>query len=126
MQIRPSLPKDREKIKTLIAKYPKQLVQANLPKLKDFFVAEQGGEIIACCALEVYSKRLAEIRSLVVDKNFQGRLIASKLIKYCLKRAKKLGVYEVLSITAAVPLFEKQGFKTFNNEKYALLKMMNV
>ena len=88
-------------------------------------MAEQGGEIIACCALEVYSKRLAEIRSLVVDKDFQGRLIGSKLIKRCLKRAKKLRVYEVLSITAAVPLFEKQGFKTFNNEKYALLKMMN-
>lgn len=118
------MPNDLKYIKALIARYPKQLVQTNLPKRKDFFVAEQEAKIIACCSLEVYSKRLGEVRSLVVDAEYQRKLIATKLIKQCLKRAGKLGVYKVLSITATVPLFEKQGFKTFNNEKYALLKIM--
>lgn len=126
MNIRTALPKDSKKIKTLIAKHPKQLVQANLPRLKDFFVAESGGEIIACCALQVYSKRMAEIRSLVVEERYWRQGIATKLIKECLKKAKKLKIYEVLSVTGSVLLFENQGFKMFNNEKYALLKVMDV
>lgn len=125
MTIRSATTKDLKNIKALISRYPKQLLQTNLPKSKDFFVAEKDGKIIACCALEVYSKRLAEIRSLVVDEKYQRRGIATGLIKRCFKKAKKMGVFEVLSITGAVALFKKQGFKTFNNEKYALLKIMN-
>jgi amino-acid N-acetyltransferase len=124
MNIREALAKDSKKIKALIAKYPKQLLQTNLPRLKDFFVAEKDGEIIACCALQVYSKRMAEIRSLVVDQRYWREGIATKLIRECLKKAKKLKVYEVLSVTGSVLLFENQGFKMFNNEKYALLKIM--
>ncbi len=124
MNIRTALPKDFERIKVLIARHPKQLIQINLPKPKDFFVAEKDGEIIACCALEVYSKRMAEIRSLVVDQRYWRQGIASKLIKECLKKAKKFKVYEVLGVTGSVLLFENQGFKMFNNEKYALLKIM--
>ena len=124
MNLREALPKDSKKIKALIAKYPKQLIQTNLPRLKDFFVAEKDDEIIACCALQVYSKRMAEIRSLVVDQRYWREGIATKLIKACLKKAKKLKVYEVLSVTGSVLLFENQGFKMFNNEKYALLKIM--
>jgi len=124
MNIREALPKDSKKIKALIAKYPKQLLQTNLPRLKDFFVAEKNGEIIACCALQVYSKRMAEIRSLMVGRRYWRQGIATKLIKECLKKAKKLKVYEVLSVTGSVLLFENQGFKMFNNEKYALLKIM--
>jgi amino-acid N-acetyltransferase len=124
MNIRPSLPKDRKKIKALIAKYPRQLIQTNLPRLKEFFVAEKNGEIIACCALQVYSKRMAEIRSLVVEERYWRQGIGGGLIKECLKKAKKLKIHEVLGITGSVLLFENQGFKMFNNEKYALLKIL--
>jgi amino-acid N-acetyltransferase len=126
MNIRIALPKDSKKIKALIARHPERLIQTNLPKLKDFFVAEKDGEIIACCALQVYSKRMAEIRSLVVEQHYWRQGIATKLIKECLKKAKKLKIYEVLSVTSSVLLFENQGFKMFNDEKYALLKMMGV
>lgn len=124
MNIRAAVPKDAKRIKELIAKHPKQLVQTFLPKLRDFFVAEKDGCIVGCCALEVYSKRMAEIRSLVVDQRYWRQRIATKLIKECLKKAKKLRVFEVLSVTGSVLLFENQGFKMFNNEKYALLKIM--
>jgi amino-acid N-acetyltransferase len=124
MNIRAAVPKDAKRIKELIAKHPKQLVQAHLPKSRDFFVAEKNGCIVGCCALEVYSKRMAEIRSLVVDERYWRQRIATNLIKECLKKAKKLRVFEVLSVTGSVLLFENQGFKMFNNEKYALLKIM--
>lgn len=67
-------------------------MQNPLSKPGDFFVAINEGQIIASCALEVYSKRLAEIRSLAVAKAYQHRGIGTKLIQLCLQRAKWLKV----------------------------------
>jgi len=124
MTIRKAKTSDFPAIRELIHKFPEKLLQNHLPPLKSFFVTLNGGKVIACCALEIYSKRLAEIRSLAVAKEHQGNGIASALIACCLEEAKKKRVYEVLSITGALPLFEKSGFRTFNNEKYALLKVL--
>lgn len=124
MNIRKASKSDFAEIKNLIKLYPDKLMQSPLPKLGNFFVAEFQGKIVGCCALEVYSKRLAEIRSLVVHPNFQRRGTATKLIKACLKRAKREKIFEVLSITGAVGLFGNLGFGTFNKEKYAMLKIV--
>ncbi len=125
MTIRPATSKDFLAIKKLISRYPKQLFQKNLPRASEFIVALNGnGQIIGCCALQIYSKRFAEIRSLAVAKKYQGRGIATKLIRQCLARAKQKKIYEVLSITNALRLFNHFGFKTFNKQKYALLKIL--
>ena len=100
-------------------------MQVHLPEPEEFFVAEENGTVVACCALEVYSKRLAEIRSLAVLSGYQGKGIASQLIDECLKAAKEKGVYEVISITGSPAFFEKLGFGTFNKEKYALIKIID-
>lgn len=99
-------------------------MQTNLPKPGSFFVALEDGKIIGCCALDIYSKRIAEIRSLAVKKNYQGRGVGTQLIGRCLKKAKQKKIYEVFSVTGAVKLFGKFGFDTFNMEKYAVLKVM--
>ena len=78
--------------------------------LRSFYVAEKDGEVIACGALEMYSKKLAEIRSLVVDSRFQGKGIASALIKKFLDMARKKEIYEVLAITNRESMFCRQGF----------------
>lgn len=122
--IRPAKTDDMPAIKQLIAVYPKQLMQTQLPRAQDFFIAVVKNKVIGCCALQVYSKRMAEIRSLAVDQHFQGRGIASRLIDACIARAKKKRIYEILSITSAVPLFKKAGFESFQSEKYALLRVL--
>lgn len=122
--IRQALQKDYTAIKNLIKSDPKRLMQNLLPKFSDFFIAENSGEIVGCCALEVYSKRIAEIRSLVVKDEFRRKGIGRSLVRACIKKAKKLKVYEVLAITAAVKLFDKHGFKPFKQEKFALLKVL--
>jgi len=146
MRIRKATNRDGREIKRLIRLYPDKLLQTHLPKMAEFFVAVindppcatakaksgtrspngsgERGKIVGCCAFVVYSKRLAEIRSLSVEKDFQGRGIASMLIETCLKLAKKKKIYEVLAITAADGLFQRYGFATFNKEKFALLKFM--
>ena len=124
MQIRKASAEDFSSIKELVAQYPEVLVQDHLPDAEEFFIAEENGVIVGCCALEVYSQRLAEVRSLAVAKEHQGKGIGTALIERCLEEAKTKGVYEVLTITSALPLFEKHGFGTFKREKYALIKVL--
>ena len=124
LEIRRASKEDWNAILSLVQLYPDVLVQEHLPEPDEFFVAEEDGVIIGCCALEVYSKRLAEIRSLAVAKEYQGKGIGTALIRRCLEAAKEQGVHEVLTITSALPFFEKRGFGTFRSEKYALLKTL--
>lgn len=126
MTIRKASEADFAAIKALVARFPDKLMQIHLPKPEEFFVAEEGGTIVGCCALEVYSERLAEVRSLAVLPESQGKGVATALVAECLEEAKRRGVYEVLTISGANTLFEKQGFGTFNNEKYALIKILRV
>jgi amino-acid N-acetyltransferase len=124
MNIRKATAKDWPHVLRLIREHPSQLIQDHLPRPHDFFVAVEENNIVGCCALEVYSKRLAEIRSLAVAKKHQGKGIATLLVERCMQEARKKKVYEVLSITGALPFFKKRGFNTFNKEKYALLKIL--
>ncbi len=124
MKIRKASSKDLPAIVELIREHPDKLMQDHLPRVSSFFVATLEGEVVGCCALQVYSKRLAEIRSLAVTKQSQGRGIATALVGACMKSAKKKEVYEVLTITSATGLFEKYGFGTFNRERLALIKIL--
>ena len=124
MQIRKASAEDFSSIKELVAQYPEVLVQDHLPDAEEFFIAEENGVIVGCCALEVYSQRLAEVRSLAVAKEHQGKGIGTALIERCLEEAGTKGVHEVLTITSVLPLFEKHGFGTFKGEKYALIKVL--
>ena len=114
--------KNLKLIKQLISRYPRQLLQHALPKLSDFFVAAYEGQIIGCCALEIYSKKLAEVRSLAVEKKFQHGGVATRLVKLCLARARRKKIYEVLTITGIPQLFTRLGFRPFKKQKYALFK----
>jgi amino-acid N-acetyltransferase len=124
MQIRKANAEDFPRIQALINLFPEKLLQEHLPEPHEFTVAIEDEKIVACCALEVYSSRLAEIRSLSVESEYQGKGIATALIKACVAEARKKKIYEILTVTGSLSLFEKQGFGTFKNEKYALLKIL--
>lgn len=126
MKIRKATGKDAKSVHKLIREHAEVLLQDHLPRTTEFFVAIDGkpSRIVGCCALVVYSKRLAEIRSLAVSKAFRGKGIATALIDACLALAEKKKVIEVLSITGARELFEKQGFGMLKKEKYALIKVL--
>ncbi len=125
MTIKKASKKHWTAILKLIRQHPDVLVQDHLPRPSEFFVAIEDNQVVGCCALEVYSKRLAEIRSLAVAADHQGKGIATRLIDRCLTEAKKRKIYEVMTITGAVRLFEKHGFGAFNKEKYALIKVLD-
>ncbi|MBI4217791.1 MAG: GNAT family N-acetyltransferase [Elusimicrobia bacterium] len=78
--------------------------------VRRFRVIEKENRIVACCALEIYNKKLAEIRSLVVESGESNKGLATQLLDWCLQEAKKKKIYEVLAITDRGNLFKRLGF----------------
>ncbi|MEP7292583.1 MAG: GNAT family N-acetyltransferase [Chloroflexota bacterium] len=79
--------------------------------LPNFFVAvDEQGVIIGCAALEIYSRKLAEIRSLAVAESVQGQGVGKKLVAACVERAHERNVLEIMAITASDAFFQSCGF----------------
>ncbi len=89
--------------------------------LPGLFIADHSGEIVGCAALEIYSKKLAEIRSLAVATNLQGSGVGKRLVNACLDRAAQHDILEVMAITSSENFFKACGFDfTLPGEKKAL------
>lgn len=87
-----------------------------------FFVWDDSGKgVVACCGLTIYSQKLAEIRSLVVRRDFQKHGIGNMLVKKCLELAQKQKIYEVLAITDRVSFFNKLGFNKWLGDQYPMI-----
>ncbi|MBD3673217.1 MAG: GNAT family N-acetyltransferase [Planctomycetaceae bacterium] len=85
------------------------------------FVAEHESRIVGFAALEVYSSKLGEIRSLAVASEFQGCGIGRRLVEVCIERAREKDVLEVMAITSSEQFFKTCGFDfTLPGEKKAL------
>ncbi len=90
------------------------LLPRTIPELSELlptlFVAEIDGRILGCAALEIYSWKLSEIRSLAVSKEAQGKGIGRKLVKACVDLAHERNILEVMAITASDEFFMSCGF----------------
>ena len=78
--------------------------------IRDYFVAEQDGLVVACCALHVNLDTLAEVKSLAVSEGWQGHGVGSALVNQCLAEARSLGVPSVFALTYRPSFFERLGF----------------
>ena len=78
--------------------------------LETSFIARYEGRIVGCAALEIYSRKLCEIRSLAVAPQAQGLGIGKKLVAACVELARQEGIYEIMSISAAEDFFKACGF----------------
>ena len=87
--------------------------------IRDFFVIEDkdSGCLSGCAALHVFWKDIAEVRSLAVSENMQGKGFGRILVEACLKEAEGLGISRVFALTYQVPFFEKMGFKRVDKEE---------
>jgi len=81
--------------------------------LRDYFVLEvdQGEIIQGICGLGICWKDLAEIESLAVSDEHQGKGFGLKLVDACLKEARLLGINKVFTLTYVPDFFLKLGFR---------------
>ena len=109
-----------------------QLVNDNLDKLLPrteqellelidmFWVVEEDGEIVGCCCLEVYSPKIAELRSLAVRDSARGHGYGEMLVEAAIQEAERRNVRQVMVVTSQREFFKKLNFGACLNEKYAL------
>ncbi|MGN6545097.1 MAG: M20/M25/M40 family metallo-hydrolase, partial [Aureliella sp.] len=85
------------------------------------FLAEADGRVVGFSAVEIYSRKLAEIQCLAVDAKYQGHGIGSELVRRCVELARERGVMEVLAISSKDSFLQKLGFNySLPDQKRAL------
>lgn len=80
-------------------------------RIEDFYVVEQDGQIAGVCSLFVYGADLAEIRSLAVWPECEGKGIGRALTEACIAAAKALPIRRVFALTYKPGFFERLGFR---------------
>lgn len=92
-----------------------------LELLPTSFVAQDGERIVGFCALEIYSIKLAEVRSLVVALDYRHHGLGRQLVDACVDLARRKNILEVMAITSNEQFFKLCGFDfTLPGEKKAL------
>ena len=122
MAVRKAQVDDAPAIQALVNSYARQERMLSLSlsdvyeRLRDFFVLEEEGALVGCCALHVVWEDLAEIRSLAVREDRMGQGVARALVAACVGEAPGLGVRRVFTLTYLPGFFEKLGMAQVEKE----------
>ncbi len=85
--------------------------------IRSYVLAKDGDKLVGYTALHIHSRRLAEIRSLIVDEAYRGQRVGQSMVQFTLDEAKNIGVEEdVLVLTYLPQFFLKLNFKEINKE----------
>ncbi len=122
MIVRKARISDAEAIRKLINYYAnkKEMLPRSLNEvyenIRDFFLIEQKGQIIACCALHVTWEDLAEVKAVAVSPRWQRKGLGSMLLQKCFEEAVLLGVGRLFALTFKPQFFLKFGFRLVRKE----------
>ena len=115
---------DISEINELLQSYPDTILPRTPEEMAEligmFWIAEVGNEIVGCCCLEVYSPKIAEIRSVAVKEPFQRIGIGESLVNEAVTEARSRNIRQILVITSSPEYFQRLSFGQCLNEKYAL------
>ncbi len=80
-------------------------------RVREFKVADAGGEVVGCSALQILWHDLAEIVSLTVHPDFRGRSLGRYLVEAQMDEARQLGMPVVVALTLKPAFFSRLGFR---------------
>jgi len=113
---------DASAIAELINSNPEHLLPRDLDEIRqyidNFYCIRDNGKVVAVAAFEDYSPRIAEIRSLIVDAEHQGKGYGKLLVEELIKLATK--DQEVFVVTSSVKFFTGLGFQHALKEREIL------
>ncbi|MBI2861685.1 MAG: N-acetyltransferase [Chloroflexi bacterium] len=116
VRLRRATVSDVPSIQRLISTFAEQdlMLHRSLDELytniRDFFVIEEKGTLIACSALHILWADLAEVKSVAVREEDQGRGYGRTLVEACMKEVRTLGIPRVFALTLKLEFFAKLGF----------------
>jgi amino-acid N-acetyltransferase len=79
--------------------------------IRDFFVAEAEGQVVACGGLHVLWSHLGEVKSLAVAEEFQRHGLGRGIVLACIEEARELDLRTVFALTYRPQFFGKLGFR---------------
>jgi len=78
--------------------------------IRDYFVIKDGDKVLACAALHVSWSDLAEIRSVAVSPDAQGKGMGALLVEACFEEARELGIDTIFCFTYQPDFFKRHRF----------------
>ena len=115
--IRRARPSDVPAIHALIHRYagrdlllPRPLTDI-YERIRDFWVAVDGGQVVGCAALRIWWHDLAEVRSLAVAPSAEGHGNGAKLVEAVAAEATRFGVKNLFALTRIPDWFGRNGFE---------------
>ncbi len=106
---------DVEAIFSLVSMYAREGLLLPLKEgdicenIRDFCVWDEG-EVLGCAALRIFSRELAEVRSVAVHPKAKGRGVGTSLVAFCIDEARSMGLRKVFVLTKSPGFFAKCGF----------------
>jgi amino-acid N-acetyltransferase len=90
--------------------------------VRDFsvYMDEKSQQLTGCCALQICWDDLAEVRSLAVHPDHQGKNIGTQLTETVLQEAKSFQVKKVFTLTYKPNFFKQFGFVTIERSDLPL------
>lgn len=85
--------------------------------VRDYFVADADGTIVASAALHIFWSDLAEIRALAVAESHQKTGLGSRLVTECCREARRMGVKRVFALTFEPEFFRKMDFEDISKNE---------
>ncbi|QKF64459.1 acetyltransferase [Campylobacter corcagiensis] len=85
--------------------------------IRSYILAYEKDELIGYGALKIYSQKLAEIRSLVIKREFRAKGVGSALVKELLKEAKEYEIEAVFALTYRDKFFINLGFEVVDKDE---------
>ena len=84
--------------------------------VRNFFVLEMDGRIVACTALAPVWEDLAEVCSLVVDEAYRGRGLGRVMVDACIQDCPTVGIRKLFALTYQEKFFNHIGFRTVEKD----------
>ncbi len=89
--------------------------------LTNAFCGWEGSRIVGFAAVEIYSRKLAEIQCLAVHGDYQRRGIGRQLVRKCIQLSRDRKILELMIISASEQFLKDCGFDySLPNQKRAL------
>ena len=110
--------KHAEGIHALLTTYSNQAlllprtINEILPLIPQFFVIEDDDKVVGCVALEVFTHKLGEVRSLAVNPDYKGQHLGERLLLQVEHWARDIGLKKLMALTYIESFFHKYGYET--------------
>ncbi len=86
-------------------------------RIREFICIKDGNDVVGVASLRLFFPYLGEIRTLVIDEEYQGFNLGRRLVQSCVDEAKKMCVKDVFALTFKKGFFLKLGFKLIDKKQ---------